>query len=86
MNLRNPDLPNGKHGGTFPGMASVTDALRKAIRDSGESRYAIAKATGIEESVLCRFMQGGGLRLPTVDRLCAHLGMELRSKSRKAVK
>jgi transcriptional regulator with XRE-family HTH domain len=37
---------------------TFTDQLRAAIRKCGLSRYAISKATGIDQSVLARFMSG----------------------------
>jgi len=36
----------------------LTDQLRKAIDDSGLTRYQIAKATGIDESALAKFYNG----------------------------
>lgn len=65
-------------------MATASEALRRAIEDSGESRYSISMATGINQGVLSRFVVGGGqLRTDTLDRLCEHLGLELRAKARK---
>ena len=68
-------------------MASVTDQLRKAVERSGQSRYAISKATGIPASVLSRFVAGGrGLRSENIDRLCEYLGLTLISTPGKARK
>jgi transcriptional regulator with XRE-family HTH domain len=63
----------------------LSEQLRQAIRDCGESRYALSKRTGIDQSTLTRFMSGErGLRLDVVDVLAEALGLELRSKgSRK---
>jgi hypothetical protein len=55
----------------------LTHQLRRAILDSGQSRYAIAKATGIDAAALCRFMQGAGLSMQSIDALGQHLGVEL---------
>lgn len=64
-------------------MVSVTEQLRKAVEQCGETRYAISKATGIPESVLSRFVAGGkGLRSENIDLLCAYLRLELRPKRR----
>ena len=58
---------------------TVTEQLRQAIELSGQSRYAIWKATGIDQAQLSRFIVGErGLSLDALDRLCAHLGLELR--------
>ena len=59
-------------------MTTVTETLRRALEQSGQSRYAISKATGIPESTLCRFATGG---LPmsggNIDKLSTHLGLVL---------
>ncbi len=60
---------------------TVTEQLRQAIDDSGESRYAICKALDIDQGHLCRFVAGqSGLGLDVLNRLCAYLGLELRRK------
>ena len=57
---------------------TMTEALRAAIDASSVSRYRIARATGILEPALCRFMQGKtSLRLDRADRLAAYLGLHL---------
>jgi DNA-binding phage protein len=64
----------------------ITELLQDAIREGGTSRYAISKLTGIDQSVLCRFMQGqSGLSLESVDKVLGALGLEviLRPRERK---
>ncbi|MHB8897715.1 MAG: helix-turn-helix domain-containing protein [Thermoguttaceae bacterium] len=57
---------------------TVTERLRRAISESGSTRYAISKATGIPESTLSRFVaKGGGVSAGNLDRLCEHLGLRL---------
>lgn len=69
------------------GMATVTDQLRRAVEGCGQTRYAISKETGIPASVLSRFVASGrGLRSENIDKLCAHLGLVLTAKARKAPK
>lgn len=52
------------------------------MQASGHSRYAIAKATGLQESTLSRFANGKTrLNLDAVDALSAFLGLELRPAS-----
>jgi ribosome-binding protein aMBF1 (putative translation factor) len=59
-------------------MERLTDQLREAIDDSGMSRYAVAKAIGLDQSTLSRFMSGkAGLALATVDKLGELLGLKL---------
>jgi hypothetical protein len=56
----------------------ITELLQDAIRESGTSRYAIRKRTGIDQAVLCRFMQGSsGLALQSVDKVLDALGLEI---------
>ena len=56
----------------------LSDAVRNAIDDSGESRYAIAKATGIDESALAKFYNGHrGITSDTLDRLGEYLGLRI---------
>lgn len=68
-------------------MATITDVLRRAVESSGQTRYAIARATGIPESTLSRFVaEGKGLRSENIDKLCAHLGLILTTRPGKARK
>ena len=60
---------------------TMTDALKNAVRASGQSLYATAKATGLNEDSLSRFMRGRqSLRLDLADKLAAHLKIEIRRK------
>jgi DNA-binding phage protein len=59
---------------------SVTNDLRQAVLCCGKSRYQIAKETGIQQSVLSRFVnQGGGLSMEGIDLVCECIGMRLAS-------
>jgi plasmid maintenance system antidote protein VapI len=60
------------------GRLSIVDQLRKAMRDSGETEYGIAKAAGVPQSVVNRFVRGErGISLETAARLCACLELQL---------
>jgi transcriptional regulator with XRE-family HTH domain len=64
----------------------LSDQLREIIEGCGQTRYAIAKATGVSQATLSRFMNGGrGLPMKTLDTLAEYLGLELvvRSVSKK---
>jgi transcriptional regulator with XRE-family HTH domain len=53
-----------------------SDAIRKAVADSGLSRYRIAKQLGVSQALLSRFMTGKGwLGQPTMDALAELLGL-----------
>jgi hypothetical protein len=55
----------------------LTEQIRRAVAGCGESRYMIAKATGVDAAALCRFMQGGGLSMESLDALAEHLGLRI---------
>ena len=61
----------------YDGAMKPSDALRAAVKNSGETRYRIAQETGMTESGLSRFVRGGGLNLASLDRLAGYLGLEL---------
>ena len=56
----------------------LSDQIRKAVRDSGMTRYAIFKATGIDQATLSRFMSGKrGLPTKTLDVLAEFLDLRI---------
>ena len=58
---------------------TITEKLLNAIRQSGQSLYAIAQATGIDKAALGRFVAGKqSLRLDRADKLAAHFGLVLK--------
>ena len=60
---------------------SITDQLREAMESSGLSRYALAKATGIDMSTVHRFYWGvGNLSADGIDKMAETLGLELKPK------
>jgi predicted transcriptional regulator len=63
---------------------SFTEQLRRSIRESGMSRYAIWKATGIAQSTLSGFMSGRrGLSLDSLDRLFDLLRLTITTQEKK---
>lgn len=59
-------------------MAELLEVIRTAIRTSGQTRYRIAKATGVAQSQLSRLMSGeAGLSVQNVERLAEYLGLEI---------
>lgn len=62
--------------------ASLSDALRAAIRASGQTSYALGKAAGISPIVIDRFLAGDrDIRMATADKLAAVLGLQLTTRS-----
>jgi len=61
----------------------ISDRLRQAIEASGQSVYRVAKESGVDQSILQRFLAGERMpSLPNADKLAAYLGLELRPKAR----
>ena len=55
-----------------------SDQLRQAIRDSGVSRYAIWKATAVDQAVLSHFLAGHrGMSLDSIDKVAAFLDLRV---------
>jgi hypothetical protein len=61
----------------------ILEKLVEAIENSEHSRYAIHKATGVDQSVLHRIVNGGSCSIETADQLCNFLDLELIHKKRK---
>ena len=60
---------------------TLSDQLRQAIKASDLSRYAICKATGIDQGSMSHFMaRQGGFSLPSVEKLVGFLDLELRPR------
>jgi transcriptional regulator with XRE-family HTH domain len=57
----------------------LADVIRDAIRETGQSAFAVARAAGVSQPVLSRFLSGErGILLDTAEKLCQLLGLELR--------
>jgi len=58
---------------------NMTETLRKAAKDSGQTAYALAKGSGIDRAAVVRFLnRDRGLTLDSAALLAEHLGLELR--------
>ena len=57
---------------------SLSESLKQAIRASGQSEYQIAKAAGVSQIVISRFLSGErDIRMATADKLAGALGLKL---------
>lgn len=63
-------------------MKLLSETLRNEIKTCGISRYRISKETGIDPAALCRFLQGGSLKIETVDILVDYFKIELVKRKR----
>lgn len=60
-------------------VVTITELLRAALKDA-DSLYGVAKATGVQQASLIRFLRGDqSLRLDVADKLAVHLGIECRA-------
>ena len=56
----------------------LSDQVRRAVDASGASRYALCKATGIDQGHFSRFMAGTmGLSMAALDALAEVLGLRI---------
>jgi transcriptional regulator with XRE-family HTH domain len=64
----------------------LTDQIRKAIADSGETQYRICQNTGLDKTAIFRFMSGErGLSMEALNTLGDYLELSIVS-NRKPVK
>lgn len=62
------------------------EQIKAAIRATGKTVTEVAHAAGVTQPALCRFMNGTrSVKLETVERLCAYLGLTLVPASQPAV-
>ncbi len=60
---------------------TISEQLRRFIKDSGVSLYQLERETGVHNSMLSRFLRDErGLRLEAVDALAKFLKLRLVSK------
>jgi plasmid maintenance system antidote protein VapI len=63
---------------------TLSDVLRRAILESGMTRYAIAVKAGVDQAALSRFVSGKrSMSLETADKLMDALDLEVRPRKRK---
>jgi hypothetical protein len=56
----------------------LSDQVRQAIEECGETRYAICKATGLDNATLCRFISGErGLSMNALDTVAEYLELDI---------
>ena len=65
----------------------ITEALRRAILDSGMPLLRIANETGVQRASLSRFVRGKhSLRLDVADKLAAYFGLEMTKTEKTTTK
>lgn len=56
----------------------IAEQLRKAIAESGHSANHIAKETGIDQTLISRFLRGKDMGMARAAKIAAFLGLELK--------
>ena len=64
-------------------MMRFSDQIRDALRNAGETRYSISKATRITQGQLSKFLRGTWLNQSTMDDLASHLDLVVMPRSTK---
>ena len=68
-------------------MGELLEQIREVIECSGQTRYAIAKATGVSESQMSRVMAGtAGLSIESAELLLDYLGYRVEVKKTRKKK
>jgi transcriptional regulator with XRE-family HTH domain len=62
----------------------IGERLKKAIRDTGLTQRELSRVTGIDETLISRFVRGQrGMSFETIDRLMDALGLEIVIRPRR---
>lgn len=55
----------------------IAEQLRNAIKESGHSANHIAKETGVDQTLISRFLRGKDMGIARAAKIAAFLGLEL---------
>jgi len=81
---RDADLTRTGTCGILITMATMTDALKRAIAECGLPMLTLEQRTGVKRQSIVRFMAGTqSLRLDMADKLAAYFGLELKAAGRR---
>lgn len=61
----------------------MANDLRNAVAASGQSANEIAKACGIPQTTLSRFLRGEEMSIGRAAKIAAYLGLELKPSKKK---
>jgi len=59
---------------------TLTETIRAAAIASGQTQSTIAKATGVAQSSISRFLRGENVRSKELDLIAAYLGIVAKQK------
>jgi hypothetical protein len=63
--------------------SKLVETIRRALVSSHKSRYLVGKESGVSPAALCRFVQGKGLKVESLERVAESLGLEIIAVKRK---
>ena len=65
----------------------LSEQVRRAVEESGMTRYAICRTIGMHQSVMSRFMNGkGGLQQDSLDALADLLELDIVARGKRGRK
>jgi len=65
-------------------MAKLTNEIRKAVKASDQTAYAIAKGAKIARSQMSRMLSGENeMKVNTIERLADYLGLRIKLERKK---
>ena len=64
-------------------MGAIRQAIVRTFKKSGQTRYQLAKGSGVDYAALSRFLEGADIRLSTVELLADYLGLTVTTKGNK---
>jgi transcriptional regulator with XRE-family HTH domain len=68
-------------------MQPLLDQLVRAIEESGQTRYQIAKGSGVAQSQLSRLVHGENeMSVSNIERIAEYLGLEITLRPKRARK
>lgn len=56
----------------------MAEQLRKAIRDSGLSANELAQQTGVNQTLISRFLRGKDMGIERASKIAVYLGLSLK--------
>ena len=62
---------------------TITETIRAAAIASGQTQATIAKATGVAQSSISRFLRGENVRSKELDAIATHFGVVAKQTKRQ---
>ena len=77
-------MPSTDYPAVMSSRTLFSDQVRRAIRDAAITRYELSQRTGVDQSVLSRFIKGkSGISLDSLDLIAEVLDLRVVTKPAK---